>query len=146
MEQGYIRIKSNGKGPKLKALPYLKFVTPEGYTILAGRNNKQNDTLTLKESKPYDMWFHTKDIPGSHVIVKSMGDTIPDSVLNTAAIIAATHSKAGASNVAIPVDYCPVKKVKKPSGSPLGMVIYDNYTTAFVTPDKAFCEKIIVQE
>ncbi|MBR2152560.1 MAG: NFACT family protein [Clostridia bacterium] len=146
IDAGYIRIKNNSKGPKLKALPYLKFVTPEGYTILAGRNNKQNDILTLKDSKPYDMWFHTKDIPGSHVIVKSMGDTIPDSVLNTAAIIAATHSKAGASNVAIPVDYCPVKKVKKPAGSPFGMVIYDNYNTAYVCPDKELCEKLIVQE
>jgi len=146
VEQGYLRIKSNSKSPKLKALPYLKFVTPEGYTILAGRNNKQNDVLTLKESKPYDMWFHTKDIPGSHVVVRSMGDIIPDSVLNTAAIIAVTYSKAGSGSVAIPVDYCPIKKVKKPSGSPFGMVIYDNYNTAYVHPDKELCEKLIVRE
>ncbi len=146
IDQGYVKTRTNTKVPKLKALPYLKFVTAEGYTILAGRNNKQNDVLTLKDSKPYDMWFHTKDIPGSHVIVKSMGETIPDSVLNTAAIIAATLSKAGSGNVAIPVDYCYVKKVKKPSGSPLGMVIYDNYNTAYVCPDKELCGKLNVQE
>lgn len=144
--EGYIKEKSSNKAPKLKALPYLKFVTPEGYTILAGRNNKQNDLLTLKDSKPFDIWFHTKNIPGSHIIVKSNGEDIPSSVLNTAAIIAATHSKAGLSNIAVPVDYCPVKKVKKPTGSPLGMVIYDNYNTAFVVPDKDLCERLIVEE
>lgn len=109
--------------------------TIDGYTILVGRNNKENDYLTLKYANKSDLWFHTKDFHGSHTILK-IDPTIDypdDALLAKVAKIAATHSKAkNSSNV--PVDYCEVKFVKKPSGAKPGMVIYSNNKTLNVTP------------
>jgi predicted ribosome quality control (RQC) complex YloA/Tae2 family protein len=126
---------------KAKQLPPYEFCSDDGFVILAGRNNKQNDQLTLRQSMGNDIWFHTKNIPGSHVIVKSEGKTVPDTTLTQAAIIAATLS-GGADSSGVAVDYCPVKRVKKPSGAAPGMVIYENYNTAFVNPDKALLEHL----
>ena len=112
---------------------YLKFTSVDNYEIFVGKNNYQNDYLTLKLSRSNDLWFHTKNIPGSHVIVKSKGEEIPASTIKEAAILAATHSKAQKSSN-VPVDYTIVKNVKKPSGAKPGMVIYDNYKTIYVTP------------
>ena len=109
--------------------------TVDGYTVLVGRNNKENDYLTLKYANKSDIWFHTKDFHGSHTILK-IDNNLPfpnDNVLVEAAKIAAQHSKAkNSSNV--PVDYCEVKYVKKPSGSKPGMVIYSNNKTLNVNP------------
>ena len=109
--------------------------TIDGYTILVGRNNKENDYLTLKYANKNDIWFHTKDFHGSHTILK-IENNLPypnNDILIKAAQIAATHSKAkNSSNV--PVDYCEVKFVKKPSGSKPGMVIYTNNKTLIVNP------------
>ena len=109
--------------------------TVEGYTVLVGRNNKENDYLTLKYANKSDIWFHTKDFHGSHTILK-IDNNVPipnDNVLVEVARIAAQHSKAkNSSNV--PVDYCEVKYVKKPSGSKPGMVIYSNNKTLNVNP------------
>jgi predicted ribosome quality control (RQC) complex YloA/Tae2 family protein len=138
-EGGYI--KSNGSKLRQKELPPLKFISSDGYEILVGRNNKQNDKLTLKIADKSDIWFHTKDIAGSHVIVRCGGATPPDSTLTEAAILAATHSKAKDS-ARVPVEYTYVKFVKKPSGAAPGMVIYTNNKTAFVNPDKSVCEKL----
>lgn len=107
----------------------------EGYTVLVGRNNKENDYLTLKYASKNDIWFHTKDFHGSHTILK-ITNNLPypnfDILVETAKI-AAQHSKAkNSSNV--PVDYCEVKYVKKPSGSRPGMVIYTNNKTLNVNP------------
>ncbi len=107
----------------------------DGYTILVGRNNKENDYLTLKYAKKNDLWFHTKDFHGSHTILK-IDNNLPYpeyDMLVKVAKIAAIHSKAkNSSNV--PVDYCEVKYVKKPSGSKPGMVIYTNNKTINVNP------------
>ena len=107
----------------------------EGYTIYVGKNNKQNDYLTLKLAKNSDLWFHTKEIPGSHVIVvKKPDEEIPDNVILKAATLASVHSKAkGAAKT--PVDYTIVKNVKKPNGAKPGMVIYDNYNTLYINPN-----------
>ena len=108
----------------------------DGYTVLVGRNNKENDYLTLKYANKFDMWFHTKEIHGSHTIlrIESPNETIPNDVLVKTAEIAAYHSKAKSSSN-VPVDYCLVKYVKKPSGSKPGMVIYTNYKTLNVDPN-----------
>lgn len=107
----------------------------DGYTVLVGRNNKENDYLTLKYASKNDIWFHTKDFHGSHTILK-ISNNLPypnDNILVEVAKIAAQHSKAkNSSNV--PVDYCEVKYVKKPSGSRPGMVIYTNNKTLNVNP------------
>ena len=106
--------------------------TIDGYTIFVGRNNKENDYLTLKFANKTDLWFHTKDIHGSHVILKNQTCELPsDNILYKCAELASKHSKAkNSSNV--PVDYCQVKYVKKPSGAKPGMVIYTNNKTIFV--------------
>ena len=106
----------------------------EDYTLLVGRNNMENDYLTLKYAKKTDLWFHTKDIHGSHCILVLNGLPLPeDAVLLKCAEIAAYHSKArNSSNV--PVDICEVKYVKKPNGAKPGMVIYKNNKTLHVTP------------
>ena len=106
----------------------------DNYTIFVGRNNKENDYLTLKFAKKNDIWFHTKDIHGSHVILKNENNQkIDEEILTKVASIAAYYSKArNSSNV--PVDYCEVKYVKKPNGAKPGMVIYTNNHTLNVNP------------
>lgn len=107
----------------------------DGYTVLVGRNNKENDYLTLKYANKNDLWFHTKDFHGSHIILKiDNNKPYPNSdILIEAAKIAAQHSKAKTS-YNVPVDYCEVKYVKKPSGARPGMVIYTNNKTLNVNP------------
>ena len=131
---GYIR-SQNPKGKKAKEL---KISAPlctlfEGYNIFVGRNNLQNDLLTLKMSRANDLWLHAKGVPGSHVIVKYQGEEFPASVVTRAAEIAAFHSNAKNASKA-EVDFTPVKNVKKPSGAKPGMVIYEHYKTAYVSP------------
>ena len=100
----------------------------QGFTILAGKNNKQNDLLTLKTANRNDLWFHTQKIQGSHVILKVENRPVPDEVIAFCAKIAKENSKAkNSSNV--PVDYCKVKHIKKPSGAKPGMVIYKEFKT-----------------
>lgn len=103
----------------------------DGFTVLAGKNNKQNDFLTLKIAKKEDIWFHVQNIQGSHVILKTEGKEIPNSVILKCAKIAIENSKAK-NSTHVSVDYCPVKNVKKPSGSRPGMVIYQNYKTIII--------------
>lgn len=105
----------------------------DGYTVLVGKNNKQNDYLTTKIASKNDIWFHTKDIHGSHVILKNPSENISNEILIKCAKLAAYYSKARLSNN-VPVDYCFVKYVKKPNGSKPGMVIYTNNKTLNVTP------------
>lgn len=107
-----------------------------GYTIYIGRNNKENDKLTLKFANKNDIWFHTKDIHGSHVILKLENNQTPnEEILLKTAQIAAFHSK-GKNSSHVPVDYCEVKYVKKPNGSKPGMVIYSHNNTLYVEPQK----------
>ena len=105
----------------------------DGYTVLVGKNNKQNDYLTTKLASPNDIWFHTKDIHGSHVILKNPSENISNDTLIKCAKLAAYYSKGRLSSN-VPVDYCFVKYVKKPNGSKPGMVIYTNNKTLNVTP------------
>ncbi len=113
----------------------LEFRTTGGLRVLCGRNNTQNDYLTTKLAAKSDYWFHVKDAPGSHVILCCEGRTPSDADLTEAAEIAAAHSKlAEGSNV--PVDYTPVRYVKKPVGAKPGYVIYHTNRTAYVTPEK----------
>ena len=120
----------------------LKFLI-DGYTVYVGKNNTQNEYLTLKFAKGNDLWFHTKEIHGSHVILKSPNAEIENETLNKCASLAAYYSKAlHSSNV--PVDYTYIRYVKKASGSKPGMVIYTNYTTINVNP-KNFSEQQILE-
>ena len=133
-EQGYIkRGKVKGKPPKSQ--PPLKFKSSDGYEIRVGRNNKQNDRLTCKDSEKLDIWLHTKDITGSHTVISCHGTEPPEQTIREAAIIAAYHSKARTSSQ-VPVDYTLIKYVKKPVGSKPGMVIFTNNRTLYVTPDE----------
>jgi len=143
-EQGYLTIKKKGRlkkqsGKNDSLSEPLRFRSSDGFDIYVGKNNRQNDYLTLKFAQSKDIWLHTKDIPGSHVIIRRNGKDIPDRTIEEAAIIAAWHSKARMS-ANVPVDYTAVKNVSKPSGARPGMVIYVNYKTAIVTPDKELVE------
>lgn len=132
-EGGYISggaKKKKGKNPKEQKAEPLSFEY-EGFTVFVGRNNKQNDYLTLKLSRANDIWLHVKNNSGSHVIISSRGEKVPDSVIYYAACLAAKHSKAdGAPKTE--VDYTLVKNVKKPSGAKPGMVIYTDYKTCII--------------
>ncbi|MEE0913665.1 MAG: NFACT RNA binding domain-containing protein [Ruminococcus sp.] len=131
-EQGYLH-RQKGKQKNLSKLPPMEFTSSDGFRILVGRNNRQNDTLTLKTASKTDMWLHTKDIHGSHTIIIGEGREISDTAILEAARLAAYHSKARQSSQ-VPVDYTLVKHVSKPSGSKPGMVIYVNNRTVYVTP------------
>ncbi len=139
-EQGYIK-SGNSKTKPPKALPPLEYKSSDGYTILVGRNNHQNDQLTLKFAEKSDIWLHTQNITGSHVLIVTDGETPPDRTIEEAAIIAAFNSKGRNSNL-VPVDYCLARYVKKPSGAKPGKVIFTNYKTAFVKPDEELENKL----
>ncbi len=132
IDGGYIR-PPKGKQKPPKELSPREFTVSENFVVLVGRNNRQNDMLTLKISAKNDIWLHTKDIPGSHTVIRSEGREVPLSVIEEAAQICAWYSKAkDSSNV--PVDYTFIRYVQKPSSSPPGKVIYTDQHTLFVTP------------
>ena len=135
VEQGFAKRSTKDKGRVSKIQPPMKFITSDGFTVYCGRNNKQNDQLTLKDARNYDMWLHTQKIPGSHVVIVADGRTIPDKSIEEAAIIAAYHSR-GRDSAQVPVDYTLIRNVKKPRGAKPGMVIFVDYKTAYVTPDE----------
>lgn len=131
-EQGYLR-RPKGKVQRQKELPPREFTSSEGFKILVGRNNRQNDKLTLKTAAKNDLWFHTKDIHGSHVIVLTGGSEPGEQTILEAARLAAYHSKARESTN-VPVDYTRVRHVSKPAGAKPGMVIYVKNRTVYVEP------------
>lgn len=134
-EEGYIKKRKAKKGEKFKKSKPMHYISSDEFDIYVGKNNHQNDELTLRFASSNDMWLHTKDIPGSHVIIKTKGFGIPESTIEEAAILAAFYSKGrNSSNVA--VDYTIKKNVKKPNGAKPGMVIYEEYKTLYVTPDE----------
>lgn len=140
-ETGFLS-KRVDKSQKNKKLPPRRFISSEGFTIMVGRNNLQNDELTLRKSKNYDLWFHVKDCAGSHVVVTAEKDKpFTDKLIRQAAMLAVVNSKASASsNVA--VDYTIIKNVHKPNGAKPGMVIYDSYNTEYVTPNDAELQEV----
>jgi predicted ribosome quality control (RQC) complex YloA/Tae2 family protein len=141
-EGGFIR-QQGKKGMERPAKPR-QFKTSTGYRVLVGRNNRQNDKLTLKDADHRDLWFHTQKIHGSHVILCTEGKTVDDDTIVEAAKIAAYYSQARESGN-VPVDYTPVKNVKKPAGGRPGMVIYHVYNTVNVTPDPDFVKARMVK-
>ncbi|HZK01736.1 MAG TPA: NFACT RNA binding domain-containing protein [Anaerovoracaceae bacterium] len=134
-EAGYLRKRKNSyKIAKPKLRP-LKFTSCDGTLILVGRNNRENDHLTFKTANRRDIWFHTKDIPGSHVILSVGADSPSENAMKEAASLAAYYSKARNSGN-VPVDYTAVRHVKKRPAAKSGMVIYTNYKTIFADPLK----------
>ena len=142
-QSGYLRTKREKRRAAPPTKP-LTFRSDDGFTILVGRNNVQNDQLTTRTAKGSDWWFHTKNIPGSHTVILTDGIEPPETTLRQAAILAATHSKAAAS-AQVPVDYTRIRHVKKPAGAKPGMVIYENNRTVYVTPDAALCERLKIE-
>ena len=138
-ETNYLK-KSSGKKEQKRAFAPRTFKTSGGFEVLVGRSNVQNDQLTKKADKR-DYWFHTQHIHGSHVILRCAGLTPGDEDLREAAMLAAYFSQAKESS-GVPVDYCPVKFVKKPAGARPGMVTYDNYRTLYVTPEEGLAKKL----
>lgn len=134
-EQGYLKGGVRPDEKVKKQSEPLKFRSSDGFEILVGRNNKQNDQLTLKTAKATDIWLHTKEIAGSHVIIKTEGKDAPEQTVFEAAMLAAYHSKARESSQ-VPVDYTAVRFVKKPAGAKPGMVIFTNNRTLYVAPDE----------
>ena len=142
---GYLKRRSvqNRKGLQKPSAP-MEYRSSDGFKILVGRNNVQNDKLSLKTAAKSDMWLHTQKIPGSHVIICAEGGEIPETTLVEAARLAAYHSRARESSN-VPVDYTLVKNLKKPTGAKPGKVIYHVYNTAYVTPDGVEAQKLAVK-
>ncbi|MEV5024894.1 Rqc2 family fibronectin-binding protein [Paenibacillus sp. LPE1-1-1.1] len=134
VEQGYMKERGR-RGPKKKKTlkpSLLCYTSSEGATIYVGKNNTQNEYLTNRLASPSDTWLHTKDIPGSHVVIR--GGDFGNATLEEAAMLSAFYSQARDSS-SIPVDYTTIRHVRKPSGAKPGFVIYDNQKTLFITPD-----------
>lgn len=143
-EAGYLKSVPSKKGKPVQATtssPSKAVI--DGWEIYFGRNNKQNDFLVTKIARGEDLWFHTKDIPGSHVLIKNpKAATVPPPILEKAALLAAYHSKARFSTN-VPVDYTLKKHVWKPKGARPGMVHYENQRTLYVTPETAAIDEIL---
>lgn len=135
VEGGYIRLRQKKNAKKASnAKPVLDhYMSTDGTEIIVGKNNKQNDYLTNKLAARDEIWLHTKDIPGSHVVIRSKEPA--EDTIKEAAMLAAYFSKARESS-SVPVDFTKVRFVKKPNGAKPGFVIYDNQQTVYVTPDE----------
>lgn len=146
IKTGYVKSqKKIGKKDNQPSTAPLEFISSDGVKILVGKNNRQNDYLTLRLADNDDIWMHTKDIPGSHVIVKCAGTEVSDKTLTEAATLAAYYSKARMS-AKVPVDYTKRKNVKKPSGAKPGMVIYETNNTAYVDPSEEVVASLKIKE
>lgn len=139
METGYIKFKKDSKKKDKKSKP-MHFVSSDGIDIYVGKNNIQNDFLTLKFADKNDIWLHTKEIPGSHVIIKHKGE-LPETTLDEAANLAAYYSKAKDSSK-VAIDYTEARHVHKPNGAKPGMVIYYTNKTIYITPEKPTLKKL----
>ena len=141
---GYLHEKMPKKNKDRRAQPFA-FIAPDGMTILVGKNNMQNDVLTFRTAAPTDLWLHVRDIPGSHVILRTGGAAPSEETLHLAAQIAAHFSKARGSST-VPVDYTAIRFVKKPSGSVPGFVRFTHEKTLFVTEDEEALAPILAQD
>jgi predicted ribosome quality control (RQC) complex YloA/Tae2 family protein len=138
---GYLKKSTKRRMPIPASSPQTA-VTPDGLTILIGKNNRQNDIVTFKQAQHNDIWFHTKDIPGSHVILRSGTQNPSLQAIEAAAHLAAYYSKASQSSN-VPVDYTQRRYVKKPSGAKPGFVIYDHQNTIYITPDETIIRSLL---
>lgn len=141
-EAGFLR--KQGKKEQKRPSKPREFCTSSGFRVLVGRNNKQNDQLTLRDADHRDLWLHTQKIHGSHVILCTEGRNVDDDTIVEAAKLAAWYSQARESGN-VPVDYTPVKYVKKPAGGRPGMVIYHTYQTVNVTPNEELVKALRVK-
>lgn len=137
IEAGYVKSSRVTKKAKSSKISLKEYQSEEGWRILVGKNNLQNDYLTTRLASKGDLWFHVKNIPGSHVVVFCGGAEVSDQTILEAATLAAKNSKAADSSQ-VPVDYTPIKNVKKPSGAKPGMVIYTTNKTVYINPNKPF--------
>ena len=138
--EGYLKKKKQKNTIRKKKRPqFQQYLTKDGIEIDIGKNNLQNDYLTFKYAHRYDMWFHAKDMPGSHVIVKAQD--LDEYTIRLAAKIAAYYSK-GKNSSSVPVNYTLVNTLKKPAGSKPGKVILDNYKTIYIDPDDEFLQEL----
>ena len=143
-DAGFLRGQEKGKKEQKRTARPREFRTTSGFKVLVGRNNRQNDQLTMKEADYRDIWLHTQKIHGSHVVLVTDGQTPDDDTIAEAAKIAAYYSQARESGN-VPVDYTMVKHIKKPAGARPGMVIYNTYKTVNVTPEEAFVRQLRVK-
>ncbi|MEB7805467.1 NFACT family protein [Mammaliicoccus fleurettii] len=141
-DQGFVKKRKSKKKKKSNKITITTFVSSDGQKILLGKNNKQNDYLTHKVARKNQLWFHTKDIPGSHVVIQE--DEPTDTTIEEAAMIAAYYSKASQS-AQIPVDYTTIRNVHKTSGAKPGFVTYDSQSTLYVTTDYDDIKKLLKQ-
>ncbi len=138
--QGYLKYYKQ-RDKKQKPADFMRFTSSDGFEILVGRNNVQNERLTLHTARGRDLWFHTKNAPGSHTVVMSEGRAIPDRTKEEAAQLAVLFSSQ-AHGVKVAVDYTEVKNIRKTGALKPGMVLYDLYETAYITPDAALAETL----
>ena len=130
--------------PFLYQKAVLRFTSTDGFEILVGRNNAQNDKLTLHTARGKDLWFHVQKAPGSHVVVMSRGEDIPDSTKQEAAELAVLYSSAfkAGTGAKVAVDTTEVKNIWKANGAKPGMVLYEVYTTVYITPREGLEEQL----
>lgn len=138
--QGYLKYYKM-RDKKQKPADFYRYRSSDGFLILVGRNNLQNDKLTLRMARGKDMWFHVKDAPGSHTVVMSEGADIPLATQNEAAQLAVIHSSLN-SGAKVPVDYTMVRNIRKTSDLKPGMVIYDTYETGYITPEAGIEQRL----
>ena len=138
---GYVRSADRRRQQKQPASRPMRFRSSDGFEILVGRNNRQNDQLSLKTARRDDLWLHIQKFHGTHVIVCCAGAPVPDGTITEAAMLAAWYSQAREGQN-VPVDVTQVRNLRKPNGAKPGMVVYDCYRTVIVTPDAALCERL----
>ncbi len=138
---GYLRPADRKKQPKLPPSKPMEFVSGDGYRIFVGRNNRQNDQLSMKTARKDDLWLHIQKFHGTHVIIACAGMRPPDRTVTEAAMLAAFYSQAK-NGQNVPVDVTQVRNLRKPNGAKPGMVVYDRYQTVIVTPDPELPEKL----
>lgn len=141
VSEGYIKGNNEKKKKESSVSQPHHYISSDGFNIYVGKNNKQNDYLTLKFARKEDLWLHVQNMPGSHAIIQREGKTIPDTTLEEAAILAAYYSK-GKNGNHIPVDYTERRNVKKHKNAKTGMVIYDDFKTIIINPSREAVERI----
>ena len=141
--QGYLKYYKQ-RDRKQKPADFLRYTSSDGFEILVGRNNLQNDKLTLHTARGKDLWFHVQKAPGSHVVVMSHGEDIPDTTKQEAAELAVIHSSAykAGTGAKVAVDTTEVKNIWKANGAKPGMVLYEVYTTVYITPRDGLAEQL----
>ena len=136
---GYLKKKKNKQVHRPKKLHIETYLTKDNISIYVGKNNLQNDYLTFKMASKNDMWFHVKDMPGSHVVVHS--EDLDEYTIRLASQMAAYFSK-GKHSSSVPVNYTKIRTLKKPQGTKPGKVILSHYSTIYIDPDESFLQEV----